>query len=402
MAQAEVVLLQKVLNAPGLSVSLVSNVNHSVYAAHALREIGILKDFYSPVVGSRELARSLPGLVRLTRLYNETRVYPEVEGLSMRPLYASSMMTEFARQLRLDKAVSDSAVARQIDLSVALRLTGRSNVLHFHSGYFKMLLSRAKRLGLYVICDHRSLHPIDEGISDQALGRRQLREFAASDLIVVNSELARSSLIKHGVNEARVRVLTLGVDNSTFSKRREVERSSRRVLFVGELSSRKGIETFAEAVAHLPSSYEIRVAGDGEEKYRRILQQSHRNLTLLGRVSRSRLVEEYNRASVLCLPSVGEAFGLVVAEAMACGLPVVVSDACGAAQLVEDGQDGFVVRTGSSRQLLEKTRLVAEDQSRMHAMSAAASVKVENFTWRRYEQGLQLLYQDLVAPSIRD
>src|SRR5207302_7072307 len=122
-------------------------------------------------------------------------------------------------------------------------------------------------------------------------------------------------------------------------------------LFVGKLVSWKRPEDLLRALAAVPEMYGVLV---GEGSLRSRLQSLSDRLGMrervrfLGFVNQRGLPGVYAAADVLVLPSEYEAFGVVVNEAFACGLPAVVSEACGAAgDLVDHRETGFVVPVGN-------------------------------------------------------
>jgi glycosyltransferase involved in cell wall biosynthesis len=101
------------------------------------------------------------------------------------------------------------------------------------------------------------------------------------------------------------------------------------VLFVGRLYRRKRVDVLLRAAATL-RDVEVRIVGDGPcaPALRRLARHLHLdNVTWLGTVSRAKLAAEYNRATVFCLPSVQEGFGIVLLEAMAADKPIVAARA---------------------------------------------------------------------------
>jgi glycosyltransferase involved in cell wall biosynthesis len=77
---------------------------------------------------------------------------------------------------------------------------------------------------------------------------------------------------------------------------------------------------------------------------------------------------------------------MVVPEAMACGLPVIVSDVVGAKQLVEDGRSGFVVPAGSLNALMDKMRWFIHNRELFNQMSFAARAAAEEASWAKYRR----------------
>jgi glycosyltransferase involved in cell wall biosynthesis len=114
-----------------------------------------------------------------------------------------------------------------------------------------------------------------------------------------------------------------------------------------------------------------------------------------GRVSDALLPDYYRSADVVVLPSttMGEAFGLVLVEALACGVPVVASSLPGVRTVVADGVDGFAVRPGSDVELAGAVRRLLEREEERAAMGARGRAKVEaSYTWERIAGRLESVY----------
>jgi glycosyltransferase involved in cell wall biosynthesis len=171
----------------------------------------------------------------------------------------------------------------------------------------------------------------------------------------------RQYLERYGVPVDRMFFSPHCVDNEAFSAasadaRRKMPvrlepRRVRRVLFAGKLISRKHPADLLRAIARLPGrSVEVAFAGSGEleAELRDIAAETGVRAEFLGFVNQSRLPAVYASADLLVLPSDGqETWGLVVNEAMACGVPAVVSDAVGCGpDLVDAGKTGATFRLG--------------------------------------------------------
>jgi len=89
-------------------------------------------------------------------------------------------------------------------------------------------------------------------------------------------------------------------------------------------------------------------------------------------------------SDVLVLPSLGEGFGLVVAEALACGLPVIVTPNVGSSDLIHDGQEGFVVPVCSADAIAERLETLHRDRELLAAMSRQAQATAAKNSWASY------------------
>jgi glycosyltransferase involved in cell wall biosynthesis len=100
---------------------------------------------------------------------------------------------------------------------------------------------------------------------------------------------------------------------------------------------------------------------------------------------------------VLVLPSLGEGFGLVVTEALACGLPVIVTPNVGACDLVRDGQEGYVVPVGSADLIAECLHTLHGDRELLAAMSRQAQASAAEASWESYRRNFREAVEAIAA-----
>lgn len=213
---------------------------------------------------------------------------------------------------------------------------------------------------------------------------------------------------------ARVHVAELGVEDVAAAAPIATERSpEQRILFVGRLEVRKGVPTLFDAAIDVLAAHphaEVRLAGadtpntEHELTYRELLAQrlTHRpdllrRFRFLGYVPDDVLAQEYAQASVLCVPSLFESFGLVVLEGMRAGLPVVASRVGGMAEIL-DGDHGILVPPGDARALADALDTLLGDDTMRARIGAAARAEFERF-WRidHAVARVEALARDVVA-----
>jgi glycosyltransferase involved in cell wall biosynthesis len=197
--------------------------------------------------------------------------------------------------------------------------------------------------------------------------------------VLVTGTLARNSMVNRGAQAERVRVFANTVDVDAFvadAERLAPSRSELRaplgagpddvvVLSVARLAPEKGLDVLVRAVAGAGDERLLLVlAGDGPERHqlRRLAEEVGTRLVLLGDVEWERIVELYVAADVFALLSQREPWAVVVNEAAACGLPLVLSDRVGAAHdLLRDGENGFLVPAGDVEAAIEALGTLAGD-----------------------------------------
>ncbi|HEX5474906.1 MAG TPA: glycosyltransferase, partial [Vicinamibacterales bacterium] len=121
-------------------------------------------------------------------------------------------------------------------------------------------------------------------------------------------------------------------------------------------------------------------------------------VTVVGRVGEGELVRWYRRAQALVSPSLYEGFGLPAAEAMACGTPVIATNAGALPEVVADGETGVIVPRADERALAGAMASLLADPERGRRLGAAGRERVlERFTWHRNARALEALYAEVTA-----
>lgn len=214
-------------------------------------------------------------------------------------------------------------------------------------------------------------------------------EYFRSDLILVGSTFARDSLIREGVDGSKVAVVPYGVDVELFSPIDESEMDMQRdrfnVLFVGTLTEGKGVHYLMEAYRRFRTpKTTLTMVGDDELKSGMTLSGDP-SVKTVPRVARCQLPSYYRQAAVFVLPTLFEGMGMVVLEAMACGIPVVVTNR-GPNEVVRDGVDGFIISAEDSDAITERLQLLYEKPDLRRSMGQNARLRALQYSWDQYSR----------------
>ena len=214
---------------------------------------------------------------------------------------------------------------------------------------------------------------------------------ARADRVVVPSLYSASVAREvYGIPDAKLAIVPEPIDLTDWRRRfgeaAGPKASRPTILSVARMYPRKRLEDLLHAAvivrARIPQA-QIRIVGEGPESAR--LRLLHRELglgdtvVLLGEVSRSRLAVEYTIAHCFCLPTVQEGFGLVFAEAMAAGLPVVACRAAAVPEIVEDGRTGLLVGERNPAELAHALETLLVNENLRTEFGLAATRRIEAF-----------------------
>lgn len=195
--------------------------------------------------------------------------------------------------------------------------------------------------------------------------------------------LAKEFLINYGAKPDKIVVGCNAVDIKKFRHESQLLYSQKEIikrnkilpkfniLFSGQLIERKGLLMLLEAFNKIGrNDVGLIVIGDGpeKEKYQNYCQDNKiKNIFFMGHQPENKLAEYYTITDVLVVPSLIEVWGLVVNEAMACGLPVICSDRVGASRdLIKNGVNGFIYEAENVNSLADCLRkLLANEQLRI-------------------------------------
>ena len=176
-----------------------------------------------------------------------------------------------------------------------------------------------------------------------------------------------------------------GIEVEHFAKAAPWPTEGPTVLFVGRHEERKGLAVLLEALASLPPTVHLWVAGRGPETER--LQSATAGdvrVAWLGRIDDEERARRLRGADVVCAPSLhGESFGVVLLEAMAAGTPVVASDLAGYRNVARGDREALLVPPGDPRALATALQRVLDDASCAAELVAAGTARAEKLSMDR-------------------
>jgi glycosyltransferase involved in cell wall biosynthesis len=275
------------------------------------------------------------------------------------------------------------------------------------------LLETAKRLGVIRVHDCPQIHPIflEEVLAEAgeragmrvkyvpdlpAMAERKRREYELAEKLLIYSDVHRRSFLRAGFAEERLFQCPLWVDPDLWHRDTPVKLSDAskplRLLFVGSINLRKGIPFLFEALKKCGKSVRLTLLGPRNPECEPLLREAGDSIELLGPQTKAELRQTYARHDVFVLPSVADSFGFVSLEAMACGLPAIVTENCGAP--VPD--PSWRVPPMNPEALAARILMYAENRALVAEHSAVAEGFAAQFGPETYRRNIRGLYQQLL------
>jgi glycosyltransferase involved in cell wall biosynthesis len=218
----------------------------------------------------------------------------------------------------------------------------------------------------------------------------------AHTVTVVSHFLSR--IIQQDQNISRpIKVIYNGIDENLFTPVPSSTSTSKeiRVLYSGNLTRRKGAHWLPSIARGLGKNIRIYYT-QGLRNQNNLASNS--KLQPIGSVPFKEMANRYRQMDLLVMPSVREGFGLAVAEAMSCGLPVVATNGSAIPELIDEGKGGFLCPVGDVNAFAEKINLLADSPKLRHEMGEYNRAKVKKmFTLNRMVKEYQELFEEVLG-----
>jgi UDP-glucose:(heptosyl)LPS alpha-1,3-glucosyltransferase len=367
--------------------------------------LALIRQRYAADGGAeRFVARTLEALkghdVKLTLIAREWRKVDGVDVVVINPFYLGRLWRDWS----FARAVRKFLEQQRFDIVQSHERIPGSYLYRAGDGvHAEWLLQRAHTLSGWRRL-LQALNPYHAYVK-----RAERRMFTDKNLraVICNSNMVKREVTRwFGVSGDKLHVIPNGVNANEFNPELRRYRHDVRMhhgipddapvfLFVGSGFERKGVSALLKALAKAPRAFLLVVGRD--KKSARYMHEARR-LGLGGRVvfagSAPDIKRYYGAADAFVLPTLYDPFPNVVLEAMASGLPVVISDKCGAMDVVENGRNGYVFPVEDIERLTAAMQSLT-DMTRAAEMGKAARAAVVPLSVERTVEQLSTLYARL-------
>lgn len=375
-----------------------------------LAENGMLAEFWTTIAwdANGRWNRVLP---RGLRAQLSRRSFPEASKEKVKSVPWREMVRLGARPMLLKRVLSSRerpfsiiGMYRHFDGKVASRLrAARPDAVYAHEGGALQTFQAAKQLGIRTLHEQPSSYwywvrnllteeaecnPEFAGLLPNLRDSRghlewKDEELRLADFVFAPSEHVRRTL-SGAVPDEKIRVINYGApavrSRKPFGRRQD---APLKVLFVGALAQHKGISYLLDAIDQLGSQVKLTLVG---RRYRPNVRvdEACKRWRWFESLPHSEVLGLMQESDVLVLPSLTEGCALVVLEALACGLPVIVTPNTGSLEFVRDGCEGYVVPIRRADKIAERLERLSDDRELLAEMSSHAYAAAAEHSWESY------------------
>lgn len=275
----------------------------------------------------------------------------------------------------------------------------KPDLIHVHGSTMHGLLAQriSKQLGIpYVVSEHTGPYSkISEHFVFKRMSKRVIE--ASAKLFSVSADLEQQ-ILQSGIRPQSATVTFNPVDTELFA----LGKQSKEFVFVGRYEPYKGamrvLMAFHQITDQLPE-WKLKLIGGGKEA---VLMQDYiannvlqNRVTLLGQLNKGQISEHLQKAGVFVFPSEHETFGIVIAEGMSCGLPVVVGNKTAPKEFV-GAEQGLLVNPTNVSSIAEAMMSIAKNQSKFNSKEIRDYV-VAKFGFKSFGKSLYGHYRQVIA-----
>lgn len=223
--------------------------------------------------------------------------------------------------------------------------------------------------------------------------------------VISNSEGLKELALKTNAKQ-EIGIIYNGIDVEQFRPAIRGPSSNFKIICISRLTARKGFNYLIEAVAKITEKYpdlSLEIVGEGDAKAELEEQTKNANLSskieFKGRISHEKTPEAYNGASVFVLPSLNEGMSNTMLEALASGLPIIATDTGGSKELVQEGENGFIIKMKDSDDIAEKLEKLIVNPELVRSMGNKSREIAETMSWGSVAWSYYELYKKVKSSS---
>lgn len=218
--------------------------------------------------------------------------------------------------------------------------------------------------------------------------------------IVSNSEGLKELALESNPKQ-KIDIIYNGINTQEFKPDDSLKKNSKFIITPGasRITSRKGLQYLIEAVYKLSQKYPniyLKIIGDGDERTR--LEELIKKLNIedkvefLGQISHENIFSYYQEANVFVLPSLNEGMSNTMLEALSSGLPIIATDTGGSKELIEEGENGYIIKMKNSDDIAQKLERLISNPELRKRMGENSRKRALELSWESVAEKYATVY----------
>ncbi len=277
----------------------------------------------------------------------------------------------------------------------------------------------AKKMGIYTLLDCSQVHPnfiaklradfpffkpiTGSEILFSAISKTKMEEYELADQIGCLSDFAKHTFLDNGIRLEKLGVVHISFNPNLFYRKSATtnEQSSiRKFIYVGAVMYRKGIADLLQALFEdkIDFDFQLTIVGPGGDASSLLNQyiQTNSNIIYYSFLGHKELCNILQEQELLVLPSYLDSWAVVVPEAMACGVPALVSTHTGASELITNNENGWVIEPGQPGQIRNQLLHFHQNIELLPRWRNSAKEAASMYCSKRYQEEVNQLLQHYV------
>jgi glycosyltransferase involved in cell wall biosynthesis len=330
-----------------------------------------------------------------TARFNKRRDTENIDLQHIKTFPYLAPLNRFRKDPFANNAVYDSLVARDLE-----RHKEYQSFIGWSGMSIKSIL-QAKRDGKNILVERGSSHIEFQSAllkdeyarwgfafqGDKRVVEQEITEYDLADCVVVPSKFVERTFLEKGFPKEKIFRNNFG-SNALFRPTKP-KRDKFTVLYVGNLSLRKGLPYLFQAVEKLsidPASYDVWFIGSITEEISKLIPRYEKpNWKFFGHVGHHELADLISQCSVAVHPSLEEGLSMVIPQLMTSGTPVIATTNTGGEDIIENGVSGYIIPIRSPEHIADRINILYQDREFLSAMRNKALAYAEKSgTWEQY------------------
>lgn len=402
-----------------MKIVLSSNIDHYKYTAKSLQNNGWLEEFICGALFERR-----PWYYTISKKYKkwiDNRIDNELDYKNISSYKIYEITYKLIRNSKLFHNISnekkDLFFNKVFDSYTDKKLRKIRDIDYFHYvtgiGHNSAITAKEK-FNSTIIIDDRAEHKgylyniikdeyneLNVYFDETDFWKIDCRaDYEIADYIITPSTFSRDTFINQGIDKNKLVVIPYGCDTTRFYPMNKKSDGTFRVIYVGSLCVRKGVTYLIDAFKKIEcKNIELVLIGKIEKGLEHLVDNLPSNIKYIEYVPNNKLNEYYSNSNLFILPSLSDSFSLATLEAMASGLPIIVTENVGAKDFVQNDVNGYIVPIKNSEALKEKIVYLYNNTDIARNMGSEARKVALQVTWEQYEKRITEFYISLMEKN---